>query len=968
MKMQLINYLNNSSQCATTDVKGLSKKIKSRDLVKNFNILMANIRSIRGGFEELTSMLDAIDHHFSIIILNEVWLDPGDEHHFAIDNYDLYSNCRNRNGGGVMIYCSRLIQSRCLSDLDIMSPIMESLFIEIKLQSQTLIIGTIYRPPGCSVREFSLLLQTKILSQLSTDNLLICGDLNINLLSEISNANKTFADIMIDNNLMNVVTEITRETDNTASILDHIWTSLPEIPYSFVIGHKLSDHYPIGCSIVLHDETKTRQISFRKCTNGRIRRFHDEFSQFASGFNIERDKHPNILFRKLIHKLIELINKYFPIVTKTVKLKSIKSPWIDKELHSLIEKKYSIYRKCKIGLLPFNTYRAYRNKLTKTIKLAKKIYYEKQFMGDLSSVTIWNRINKLRKPCKPVAPMEIIENNVVFIDPQEVSKIGNIYFKNSVLELSKNKTVNPNQTNFNKSIPSNPKSFFMAPTTPSEIEKIIKSLNENNFKRSEIPTRLLKEISKPLANILSPLINICFEQSVFPDILKVSELTPHYKKGNRKHICNYRPITKSNPITKIFEYLIYYRLDSFFVQCDLISKPQFGFQKGKSIEGAVVNLLNEINEANSKNSSTAAVFIDLSKAFDCINHSLLLEKLERYGVRGLPLKFIESYFTNRYQYTRVENSKSETVPVTTGVPQGSALGPLFFAIYINDIVKVIKYTKVFIYADDVVLVDSNSNPLNIKLNLENDLSNITNYFEFNDLYINHSKTKWMLFTRNTNVTFQIEINGVPIERTEEFTYLGLVIDSKLTFSNHILKLSKRINGINGSLYFLKFKLPEFILIKLFYALVYPHMHLHILAWGGATESSLNPIIISVNKTIRNICHHELHTDEKYLHHNIPTIRNLYKMKVGEFMYKTFKMNKSPLLEDIIPKFEFSHSYGTRKSTLRVPKITTNTNKRFFLYSGVQIWNDLSEFVKNSPSLNIFKKLLREFLEAKDKLS
>ena len=204
MIMQLIDYLNCSSQCISTEVKNLSTKLKTRNLNKNFNILMLNIRSIRGNFNALTAMLDTINHHFSIIILNEVWLDPGEEHHFEINNYHTYGNCRNRNGGGVVIYCSRLLEARVRSELTVMSPILESLFIEVKLRSQSLVIGTVYRPPSShNLREFSLLLQAKILSKVPDENFLVCGDLNINLRSDITNANMTFVNIMLDKNLTN---------------------------------------------------------------------------------------------------------------------------------------------------------------------------------------------------------------------------------------------------------------------------------------------------------------------------------------------------------------------------------------------------------------------------------------------------------------------------------------------------------------------------------------------------------------------------------------------------------------------------------------------------------------------------------------------------------------------------------------------------------------------------------------------
>ena len=531
----------------------------------------------------------------------------------------------------------------------------------------------------------------------------------------------------------------------------------------------------------------------------------------------------------------------------------------------------------------------------------------------MDAKTLWGRINKLRKPCKPTEEMEITYQNVDISDTNDIAQICNNFFLDSVRELHRNRTIVSNvQFNYNNNITPSTSSLYLTPTTPDELEEIIKSLKGNNFKKSDIPTRLLKKIITPLAKILSPLINLCFEKCIFPKILKISEINPRYKKGNKKEVANQRPITKSNPVTKIFEIVLYTRLQCFFNKFELISNLQFGFQKGKSIEGAAINLLHEINEANASGVSTVSVFLDMSKAFDTINHALLLQKLELYGIRGPPLELIRSYFAERFQYTRVGNSKSDTLPVEMGVPQGSPLGPLFFAIYINDVVKVIRHVKIILYADDIALVDSHENPLTIKRNIEADLVNVTHYLHSNELFLNHEKTKWMLFTRSRSISMDILMGGLPIERVNEFTYLGLLIDSKLTFSNHILNLSKKVNKANGSLYFLKFKLPECLLMKLFHALVYPHMHLHILAWGGATQAALNPLVVSVNKTLRNICHHELNTADKFIHHNILSVPKLFQLKTVEFIYSAIKLNKSPLLVDIRPKIEFSHAYGTRR--------------------------------------------------------
>ena len=218
----------------------------------------------------------------------------------------------------------------------------------------------------------------------------------------------------------------------------------------------------------------------------------------------------------------------------------------------------------------------------------------------------------------------------------------------------------------------------------------------------------------------------------------------------------------------------------------------------------------------------------------------------------------------------------------------------------------------------------------------------------------------MFFNRSkTNVNLTININGSPLEQVNEFCYLGLLIDKELKFKNHILNISSKINSANYLLSSLKFILPEFVLIKLYYSLVHSHLNNHILAWGGSNQTSLHPLLVSVNKSIRIICHHPLDTSTKFSHHNILKVPQIYELKLGEIMFKTIVLDKPPLLVNVLPEITFSHEHMTRDDRLRLPRIHTELNRRFFLSNAVRNWNALPKSIKyDSSSVYVFKKAMK----------
>ena len=629
-------------------------------------------------------------------------------------------------------------------------------------------------------------------------------------------------------------------------------------------------------------------------------------------------------------------------------MKKLKRPWINKKLESLILKKHSIYSKCVRKLLPFSRFKNYRNLLNKTLNLAKKIYYEEQFsVVNNNSKKTWEIINKVTNPCK-VKNIVIKENNILLDNENVLAHNFNLYFPASTPPCN----INQNPVYH---MPMHSNSFFCQPFHPQEVVNTLCQL-KNNSLLDECPIQLLKYLNEPLSFLLCRVFNLAVANETFPNALKCGVITPIPKKGNPKSMSAYRPVTTLNPESKIFDKLLYNRLYAFFDKNNLFTKYQFGFLKKKGIEQAALNLIYDINKANQNNETTVAIFIDLTKAFDCVDHGILLNKLYRYGIRGSILNFFRSYLENRSHITKIKNSRSSPLLFNRGVAQGSNMGPLLFNIFINDVVEVVNDCSILIYADDIVLYKSSSNLTNIKSAIEADLANLLNYFTVNNQYINFTKTKGMIFSRRRNISLEISLDNKRIEFVDEFTYLGLTIDKKLTFKKHISNITKRVNQGNGKIYYLNKFLPLHSLKKIFYSIIYPHINLHILIWGGTNESHLQPLVVAVNKVIRNLYWGNDNTLTKYKKLNILPVNEIYNLKLGEFFFKTIKLNEHQLLVNILDEISFGHDHNTRNfNNFRLPMIATDMNKRFFLSNGIKLWREIRDNIKNCETLSSFRR-------------
>ena len=933
--------------CEYVDFEG----IPSLSPTRKFSILLFNIRSCRKNFLDFTCHFQEYFCKYSCIALVETWLTNDFDGLFTISGFKSCNVYRTNNGGGIRLYYRNNLAVKVIPEFSLVADTCEMLTVEVSCTDTKIILSVFYHPPTSDHNRNNMFIDyccnNLSLIRRMGHPIVACGDFNLNLLNPLRyNYISDFVNNMLELGLNPIITIPTKYNHNNEitkySIIDHIWTSMPSMQVgSYVIPIEITDHFPVAASFSFTDASEKAPGSIKRVFN------HNNnllFTTYVSNiFPVPINDDMNETFNSYFSRIFEAYNEAYPITSDKIKVAK-NCPWMTPRIKACIRKKSQLYRMFVRGTIVREDYTTYKNRLTSLLRRAERLYYFRLFLrAGGNSGRVWSHINALLGNHSK-ALMEGLQVDASFISGSDMVNYANSYFVNIANDLTSTLQhtgpyVHLTRPNLNSC------NFF--PTDVGEVSTVIKTLKNKGNGVHDLSVASLKNNSHLFSEHVSFLYNYSIEKETFPDELKVAKVVPGHKCGPKDRIDNYRPISNLPVLSKVFEKLTLTRVTSFVNRYSLLSESQFGFRQGKNITQAAIKLTTLITDAYHKKTYAACFFLDLRKAFDTIDHSILLQKLYHSGFRGPLNQYMASYLTGRKQHIQVGNLKSDELPITKGVPQGSILGPLLFCLFINDIVDAVD-VEVVLFADDAAFIISAPTLQLLYDQIHKLFADLTRYLTANKLIPNLGKSKLMFFSsRPCSVLEDIVFGSEVIEWVSEFRYLGLNLTNKMSYALHIDKVSTRISQYTGVFYNLNKILPRHILLLLYFALILPHLTLHIVIWGAAPDIYIKKLMVKQNKLLRAMLGVKVvngrplvPTKDMYKNLGLLTVDSLYKLHLFKFLVLVLKGSLPSFYELLLRPLLYSHSYHTRRGTFRHPLVVCEVERRAVTHQLVLLYDEI----------------------------
>lgn len=918
-----------------------------------------NIWGLGSKIDQIRILLQ--ERHFDVLGLSETFLTVNVPSSFIhIDGYTLYRKDRESHGGGIAVYVkSDLAHEFCSSINDILD--IEALWLKIiRPHAKPVFLCTMYRPPSAKTDYFEKMLNTFESVMDVNHELLIIGDLNFNyVLDETLSSNPAhYIETLL--NCKQLITEPTRVTKNTSTLIDHIYSTMPEYhSYSGVIRCAISDHYMVYTILKSHikREKKTiKMVKVRDFKNFNPVTYNNDLMDCNLLHSVDSSKNIDEAWTKWSTQVTYVMNKHAPLRHHRVKHRQ--NPWMTREILTLMYQRDHLHQ--QMLKFPDNTslrtdYRKVRNKVVKLIQQTKRDYYTTQVQGNKGAKEMWKTLKPLiktnsRDSYPPISPDQFNEF-FTQIGPDLHAK----FTTPDVLHWTQPEAVH---------------SFNFSEIDEEYLLDLLTALPlHSNLDILCFDSRLLREGAEVLVSSMTAIFNLSITQSSLPNDFKTARVTPVYKgKGSTNEPGNYRPISVIPHVAKLLEKCIQFQLVSYLDHYKFISCHQSAFIKGHSTQTSLHKLFDDMLDNINDGFSNGVCFFDLAKCFDTIDHKLLVMKLEKYGIRGKSLLWFENYLSNRTQVVNLYGCSSATGSIRTGVPQGSVLGPILFLLFINDFPSCLTTTSCNLFADDAEIHVPGSSLPEIETLLQCDVNNAIAWFTRNKLTVNTNKCFSMLFSSrpDPNQKLKLHAGNVDIACEHSSRYLGVYPDSNLKWDVHVTNLCKKVSPKLALMAKLKNILPPKCIERIYHCIIQPHIDYCLTVWGFTDNKYIDLVQRLQNRAARIVTgmYDRIQTRGIDLVKRLgwQTVRErrdyFTVLLVHRAIHETAPVNITDLFtltSTLNPRLTRSSS----RNNLYVPKVTRHAYNQSLQLNGSKIWNELPLSIKEINDFKDFKTSVKK---------